>query len=176
MKTEMKVFALRDAGAVKRSHTRFTIGEYNIAIHSWNMLNLLFLLYPATPSENMIKAICWHDVPERWTGDIPATAKWASPALKATLDELERRVFKELDMFEIFESLTKVESRWLKALDKLELLLWATEQATRGNEQAAAMADRILDFMDKPENEIPEEIRHFVDNAAPVEIPELDKL
>ena len=70
----IQVRAARESVAVRRAHIMYTARHYDIAQHCYNMAAMLMLLHP-NPSAELIKAVLFHDVAERWTGDMPATAK-----------------------------------------------------------------------------------------------------
>lgn len=77
----IQVRAARESGAVRRAHIMHTLRHYDIAQHCYNMTAMLMLLHPE-PSLTLIKAVMFHDVAERWTGDIPHTAKTSSAGLR----------------------------------------------------------------------------------------------
>jgi hypothetical protein len=123
MNSEKQVQATREGGRVQRCHVVDHKGLYDVAQHTFGALNLLLLLHPQ-PSLQLIKAVQWHDVAERWTGDVPATAKWMSPRLREALQTLEVPLMKR---FGLHVDITREEQDWLAAVDILELWLWARE-------------------------------------------------
>lgn len=129
--------AIREAGRVQRAHVIPHQGSYNVAEHSYNALCILFSLYKkienTLPSYNLIQAVMYHDIPERWTGDIPAPVKWYSPKLKKELDRIEDKIFQKFGMSRIFNELTPYEKDWLRFVDLLELYTWCWEQTVAGN-------------------------------------------
>ena len=117
MDNNKKFLAIREGGQTKRCHTMQYLHPYNVAIHSYNALSLLTLLYlDGKPSINLVKAVLWHEVPERWTGDVPSPAKWASSNLKEALDLLEKKILIALDISDAFQQLTNEELQWLSAV------------------------------------------------------------
>ena len=130
-----RLAATREAGTVRRCHIVPHHGQYNIAQHSYGAVSLVLLLHP-NPSLELIKAVQWHDVAERWLGDVPAPAKWSNPELGAAYEEAEERVLKRLGLF---AQLTKEEVAWLKAVDTLELWLWCREEEALGNAAVTPM-------------------------------------
>ena len=157
-----KILALREGGQVQRAHTIPHFGEYNVATHSYNALSLLLMLSPVKPSLNLVQAVLWHDVPERWTGDVPAPAKWASPVLKATLDQMEERILEKLGLNKIFAELTTVEQDWLTSVDLLELYIWTHEQVAYGNSNMIDMQKRIENVFEKRADKTPKLVREFI--------------
>jgi hypothetical protein len=123
MNPEKQVQATREGGRVQRCHVVDHKGLYDVAQHTYGALNLLLLLHPE-PSLQLIKAVQWHDVAERWTGDVPATAKWMNPRLREALKLLEEPLMKR---FGLHQDLTLQEKEWLAAVDILELWLWSRE-------------------------------------------------
>ncbi len=148
--------ALREASFVTRCHTMPHHGSYPNGLHCHNMLNLLLILWPGDPPMNLIRAIQFHDVPERWTGDMPAPVKRNMKGLA----ELESHVFSVLG---IGYSLSEFEQQWLKALDKVELLLWCKDQAAMGNTLVTQMIMKLAVWFGEKEklDEIPEPVLQF---------------
>lgn len=160
-----RILAIREGGQTQRCHTMpHHLGPYNVAVHSYNALNLLLLLWPENelPSFNLVQAVLWHDIAERWTGDTPAPTKWASPELKALLDNLEQLVLDKLGIGEVFKQLTREEAHWLTGVDLLELFIWAYEQSHFGNLAAGTMIERILALFEQKQNIIPAPIKEFL--------------
>lgn len=130
-----RIAATREAGTVRRCHIVPHHGQYNIAQHSYGAVSLLLLLHPH-PSLNLIKAVQWHDVAERWLGDIPAPAKWTHTELGEAYERAEEELLKRLGLF---GELTDLEVAWLKAVDTLELWLWCREEEALGNAAVTPM-------------------------------------
>lgn len=178
MNLNNKVLALREGGLTRRAHTVPYNGEYNVAMHSFNAVNLLFMLWDGTeqPSINLIKAVLWHDIPERWTGDVPSPAKGCSKYLKGYLDELEERILIQLDLKQPFSRLIPEEWKWLHAVDLLELYLWTEDQINWGNPMMAGMRDKIIDMFNKRKEITPPSIIGFLENFTWTRLPECDEL
>lgn len=168
MNNLQRIWAFREGGQTKRCHTMNYHGHYDVAQHSFNMLSMLFLLHTTTPpSQELIKAVLWHDIPERWTGDVPTTAKMADPELKRAMSRIEQEVLIKLGIRELFPILTREERNWLDALDLLELALWATEQEVMGNKTIVNMKEQIRNiFLDRLDI-IPEEIQEVLHAKMP---------
>lgn len=177
-----KILAFREAGQVRRAHTVTYLGEYNIAMHCYNALSLLLVLYPNNsdrfPSLNLIRAVLWHDTPERWTGDVPSPAKWMSPQLKDILSDVEVGIFKAIGIKEYFTALTQEEQGWLLGVDLLELFLWTEDQYQLGNSPIINMQKKIqIKFAElETNNQIPKEIGDFRKRFQWKRLPELDEL
>jgi len=90
---------------------------------------------------------------ERWTGDIPATAKWQFPRLKEASDNAEKNCFYRLNFPLI--NLTEEEELWLHAVDVLELYLWCLDQEAFGNQHIKTMKENIFDWVEKHVSSIP---------------------
>jgi 5'-deoxynucleotidase YfbR-like HD superfamily hydrolase len=140
----MNVF--REAGRLRRLHQMTCHEPYDIAQHSWRMAAYLFLLNTDPgPSKRLIWAVLFHDVPERWLGDMPAPTKWSCPDVSRALDatEVEIEGFLGLAGFH----LTNEEAAWLKALDMLELYIYCLDEYMLGNrhlDQVRTVAYNIL--------------------------------
>lgn len=159
-----RALAYREGGHTIRCHTLQYLGHYNVAMHSYNMMSLLLLLYPNTPSLNLIKAIQWHDIPERWTGDVPTPAKMASSLLRSELYQLEQKVLEKLGIGELFLCLSEQEKQWLAAIDLLELFMWGREQYELGNTSVSSMNEQILKIFYNNWDTIPPEVQSFIEN------------
>lgn len=131
----VQLLATREGGGVRRCHIVPGNSQYNVAQHTYGAVSLLLLLHP-DPSVDLIKAVQWHDVGERWLGDLPATAKWENPALGEVYEAAEEEI---LDRLGLMPDLTEEDRRWLKAVDTLELWLWCREEEALGNERVAPM-------------------------------------
>lgn len=131
----VRLAATREGGAVRRCHIVPHHGQYNVAQHTYGAVSLLLLLHPE-PSVDLIKAVQWHDVGERWLGDMPAPAKWENPALGEVYEAAEEEI---LDRLGLMPDLTEEDRRWLKAVDTLELWLWCREEEALGNERVIPM-------------------------------------
>lgn len=124
----MKLFDVYDAGCVLRYHAKRTHGSQTVADHTWGVcLVLLWLYEPALPSVKILRSALLHDVHEVITGDVPAPAKWRSPALTAALTELEASIATEMELPEI--EMSDV----LRFADTAELTMYSIVQANMGN-------------------------------------------
>jgi len=131
-KVEM-VKAWREAGWTDRLHTVIKLRRYSIAEHSWNMVNLLQILFPEDVTLNLVLAIQHHDMPERWVGDIPYPSKrnLTDGELGRLSAKAEAKVAEAIGLPDI--QLTPREGEILGLLDVLELVLWASEEIKMGN-------------------------------------------
>jgi len=167
-----RIKCIREGGNVERAHTLPHIGSYTVGKHSFDAVSLLLVLHP-NPSLQLVKAVLWHDVAERWTGDTPATAKWSSAELKACLENLEDGINKQLDIPHGSE-LEPDEIWWLRSVDRIELYLWAKDQMTLGNGGAAVLVDNLAEWFRK--NRLPEACQSFMEihrqKRTPDEIPQ----
>jgi hypothetical protein len=170
-----KALAIREGGNTIRCHTQQYIGSYNVAMHSFNALSLLLLLYPGTVRSELVRAVLWHDVPERWTGDIPAPAKWASMSLKEVLVELEQKVLDRLGLSDLF-NLTEQEHKWLWSVDLLELYMWGKDQVALGNNTVQGLLNRVEDLFIKSQEKLPLEVIGFLAKFEWQRTPELNEL
>lgn len=124
-----RIRALREAGNVRRAHTIPYHGEYTNGKHSYDALSILLVCHP-NPSVNLIKAVLWHDTAERWLGDLPHPAKRAFPLLGDAYTAAEESILAQMGV----PSLTKEESRWLRAVDTIEFWCWCKDQEAIGNQ------------------------------------------
>lgn len=155
----INVQAFREASQVKRCHLYPYHGSYTVGQHTFDMLTLLLELNP-NASRYLIMAVIYHDMSERWTGDMPAHMFRKVKGLAEKWDKLNEEVM--TDNFVPSVDLTPEEEKWLHAVDKLELLLWCTDQLKLGNQHISDMAERVRQWIDKMD--LPEEARRFVNN------------
>lgn len=153
-----RILAMREASRVERAHTIVHHGTYSNGQHSFDMLTLALELRPET-SANMMRAIIYHDLGERWVGDMPHPAKGESPEHAAKGQELEEVIASRLGwQFK----LTTAEKRWIRALDRLEFLLWADDQVNLGNRHLEAVLERAHQWFEHNRGETPERILDFL--------------
>lgn len=134
---------LRGGASVRRCHTFPHLGEYLVGYHSFNMLAMLRALRPDAPVA-LIWAIVEHDLPERFTGDIPSPALWAGVVDRDHLNTVEEAILNRYLGGPSFKALSDDDKKWLKGLDHLELYLWCRDQQMLGNMFAADMGRRII--------------------------------
>lgn len=95
---------------------------------------LMLILWPED-FPRLAAACLTHDVPEQWVGDIPATSLRSIPGLREPLRSIEGEINLHLG-FPSEDGLSPEDHAKLKACDRLELYLWAQEQAFMGNQYA----------------------------------------
>lgn len=152
----VRIIKLRECSKVERCHTIPHHGSYTDGQHSYDAVMLYLALCPR-PSLKVVRAILAHDLGERWTGDAPAPLKWADGELSKRLHQIEARC-----LFHIGEQFTldPEEVTWLKAVDSLDLWLWAHEQMAMGNANAATILGNLnAHFM---RERLPEEVVAFI--------------
>ena len=127
-----RIVAVREGGWTDRMHASLKQRRYSVAEHSWNVVNLILLLFPHDVTVHLLKAAQWHDVPERWTGDSPAPAKRdrSNGELSRVLHALEGRIKKILGLN---VDLTMRERKILAICDMFEFVIWCEEEAGLGN-------------------------------------------
>lgn len=145
----------REAGRVERCHTLPHHGSYTNGQHTHDATSLLFLLHPK-PSLRLVRALHFHDVAERWVGDMPAPAKKIDD-LGQAVHRAEAAVMKQLGHD---YKLTKNERRWLKAVDTVEFYLWCADQVAMGNQHVAINLATVVKWMDKMD--LPEQVEVFL--------------
>lgn len=154
-----RLVEMREAGHVRRCHTMPHHGEYTVGKHSFDAVLILYALYPGEPSAALVKAVVMHDLGERWTGDVPAPAKWADGELAKRLGRLEARC---IDHLGGMPDLTADERRWLHGVDSLELMLWAKDQLALGNMAAATFIGALKSHLET--TDLPDELKELVEH------------
>jgi 5'-deoxynucleotidase YfbR-like HD superfamily hydrolase len=131
---------IRDGMRVRRYHTVDMNVTETVGHHSANVAMLCQVLHPTCRKELLLAALT-HDLTEQFTGDIPATAKWDSPALGYALNDLEERH----DRFPT--DLTVFELSVLKQADMLDLCFKCAEEVRMGNGFAATILARGVAYL-----------------------------
>jgi hypothetical protein len=130
----------REGGHVRRCHTFQHLGEYSVGKHSYDALSLLLILHPGC-SKNLMMAVLWHDVAERFVGDMPRPAAWISPELGEQYKLAESKARKLTKLPE--PVLTSEEKVWLETVDLLEFWIWCAEQRQLGNSGCNPMLAKV---------------------------------
>jgi len=152
---------LREAGALERCHNVPHHGSYSVGLHSYNAVNILLTLHP-DPSPNLVKAMMWHDSPERFLGDLPAPAKWYNADLAKEYTKAEKQVAEHMGIQHVFAELTDDDKNWMHAADRLELLQYCQDQLALGNKHVRNMHDLVIEWFGKNHERIPEPIRDYM--------------
>lgn len=165
-----RLLTIYEAGRVRRLHTTPHHQPYTVASHSWGMAMLLFLLYPdENPPRNLVRACLEHDVPELLVGDVPWSAKARWPFYEHAVETAERIVANELNLASV--SIVEGGSRdiiWLRALDRLELLLFCLSEERLGNRALAEVASTCSRHL--AESWVPAPVQEFALWAQNVEL------
>jgi 5'-deoxynucleotidase YfbR-like HD superfamily hydrolase len=129
-KIQSQIGYVRRGGNMLRYHTLPTTGmQQTVAHHTFGVMNIILTLWPDC-SKNLLVAALHHDVPEQVTGDIPAHVKWANPAMKEAIENIEDKFLKDHDLY---VELTDSEKRMLAMADLMELILYSHELIFRGD-------------------------------------------
>jgi 5'-deoxynucleotidase YfbR-like HD superfamily hydrolase len=164
--------ATREGGSVVRGHTIPQIGyRYTVGQHSYDVVSILLLLHPE-PSMRLIRAALWHDVPERWVGDVPAPVKWNNPIIQEQLAREEKRVSDHFGL-DSEHDLNPEDKSWLKGADMLDLRMWCHDQIALGNTEVIGTLRQLEQAMVRMESTLPKPIvdawyEHRVDRLPEV--------
>lgn len=164
MNRQLQVYATREGGAVERCHGTPHHGSYSVGLHTFNAVSLLLLLHPA-PSLDLIKTVQWHDVAERWLGDVPSPAKSVAHGFVEPYAQAEERVLYQLGLCRLGCDLPADDLNWLKAVDILELWLWTADQLLLGNRNVTRMRRSCEEVLDRyrAARTLPAEVAAFYD-------------
>lgn len=142
------VKTIRHGNTVKRWHTRRMHHYETVGEHTANVLTIIFALcQDRNPSTNLIGAALMHDTAEQWVGDVPATAKWESPALKEALDALEEK--KLSDNWIHIPEITDDEYLVLKWADMLDLCYTCLIELDMGNRDMSDVFNLGVEYLKK---------------------------
>ena len=140
-----KLRPLYQSGAVSRFHTMRTLHRQTVAEHAWGVAVVLLWLYaPDVPPPALLRYALLHDAAELETGDVPATAKWASRPLTKELRSLEDEFFERHGMASHQDGLSEDDIRVVQFCDSVELLIYALTEADLGNAAMIEVAQRVV--------------------------------
>jgi hypothetical protein len=125
----------REGAAVERAHQHPHLQRYSVGHHSLDLVTLITLCWMhdhdgTLPRAELLVAAAFHDIPERVTGDLPQPV---NVRLGKIIAAWETRIFAWLG-FSDTPDLSPEELTYLGEGDRLELWLWAREEAARGNQ------------------------------------------
>lgn len=158
---------LREAGQVKRCHALVHNDPgYTDGKHSFDAVSMLLILHP-NPSMSLVKYMLWHDMAERWAGDLPASAKWSAPDLHIAYEQFEWKVMDSmLPMVSAANAaLTLEDRRWVRAMDLLEFAMWVEDQLAIGNQHVRQAKINIMEAIINATDPSTEEKRRFPDEV-----------
>lgn len=146
----------REASAVKRCHNMPWHGDYTIGQHSFDML-MIYLALCSSPKMEVVKAISYHDMAERFIGDVPYPMKAANPRFHRALARVERRIEK---IHGWYVDLDDPEDRkWLHATDMLEFFMACIDQQNLGNLNVLPAMKKVQTWWGENQEHIPQELQ-----------------
>lgn len=161
MKLTDRIRACREAGMVERCHNVPHFGSYNDAAHTWNVCIIIRLLWP--DRMDLVDFALFHDVPERWTGDVPSPVIRDNPDLRRALTAKDTAISLRLEI-PSEHALGPDDLACLKFADRFELYLWCCEQEAMGNKMVLHMKDSLRRMFDEALYQLPARAREvFLD-------------
>lgn len=137
------IYAVREGGAVERCHTIPHTRPYTVAAHSWGVAVLLHQIFSGHPRYyEALELALFHDVPERWTGDLPAPIKHNNKEVSNAIMNVDQAVAQWLDIPSEHEA-SEDAFYIFKLCDLLELYLWAQEEMAMGNQNALSVHHQL---------------------------------
>jgi len=156
-----RVKMTREGADVLRLHTTPPLRECPNGLHTFNMLAMLRILWPNAP-RHLIWAILEHDVPaERYSGDIPAPAKWFGVTNTDAVLHLEMEINSAIWGDDSIRSCSEEEAKWLHGLDLIEFYCFCRDEVMRGNHNMKYKCSDVEQVMDRRKAEYPEELVDF---------------
>lgn len=153
-----RIRQIRSGGTVERCHAIPHFGSYNNAAHQWGVAQLMHSFWPE--DFQRLAAIClFHDVPERWVGDIPSPVMRQVPGVKEGVALVEKVITEDLGLPSEHE-LDPDDLAKVKACDRIEFLLWCYDQARMGNREVQEGIAEVNRYL--RENPPPEPARSFL--------------
>jgi len=150
----------RHGGLVKRCHTVPSLQSYNVAEHSFNAILIAHTIckdldwkvrYDSAEHSRWLNIdeakithyLLLHDLPEGYTGDIPANVK-KETNIKSVMDRIEEEWYNKHVPDYMKQTITDHEYVVAKLADVLELCMFCKDEIQMGNHHPAMvlMADR----------------------------------
>lgn len=139
------VIQQRLGGKVERCHNIPHHGSYSVAAHTWGCAMLLLALWPE--DTELLPYVLSHDVAEGWVGDVPAPTCRHVPGVRDSLGKVEARILRSVGLPDPYDALEPDDLAKVKAVDRLEFVIWCYEQVHLGNlyvMEALGEMDRLL--------------------------------
>jgi 5'-deoxynucleotidase len=165
-----KIVEVWSAGRVKRYHIHHLNSPQSVADHTFGVAAIVSILWPYSSVE-LLRAAIFHDIAEKFTGDMPGPVKREYPELKKLMDDAERVVMLRMGLIKYHEdSLSPEDRKKLKAADYMEALLFCIAEETSGNRHISYAITNCYNYIceiDLPEATTVAEIlmmhhRHFM--------------
>lgn len=121
------------------------------------MLLLLEVLHP-DPPVSLYRAIMFHDLHERYSGDLPGFTKRMCPALRDEAASFELQIGVRMGI----PAAHPDDLAWVKALDRIELLLWCEDQKAFGNRHCSVTERDIRNWISINWDKIPGPCQDFL--------------
>lgn len=102
----------------------------------------MFYLYDNDPPIKVVHQALHHDVPELFTGDLPATAKWRFEGVAEAMAKAEEHVIKEWNLAN--HELPEKDCALIKFADMMDLNLKCMEELSTGNSPFGAILNNGL--------------------------------
>ena len=139
--TSDRLALLLSAGKVHRYHQDGwgqLVGE-----HTWRMLVVLLHFWPLA-SRSMVLAALYHDVAERYTGDMPSPVKCHSPQVLEAVRQMEQDFHEHLHISTTSELMVEDQAR-LSCADYLELCITCKERHGRRARQIYKRGSELVE-------------------------------
>ena len=170
MKSELQRILLAiEGGRVERCHCFPTNSRPTVGLHTFNAVSMLLILCP-DPTINMIKALQFHDMAERFLGDMPSPVKQKEKSLCFHYEKIENFILIEYGMY---PKLDEREQMWVRAMDLLEFLMFIKHELNLGNKYAQQRYDRICAYIEKTKMPLPV-VEFYMNNLRLHQTVELD--
>lgn len=146
---------------VERAHVIPHVRPYTVAQHTYGVCCLCQLLWPSQP--HLLEFALFHDLPERWTGDVPGQVLNMTPALRKIFSEMDQDISMRFQL-PSEHKLSKHDRACLKAADRLELWLWTYEEEAMGNRLVLGCRAELDTLFDNAAD-LPPEVRSIINHV-----------
>ena len=165
---------LNQAGKLKTTLRFSELDENSLrdssAEHSWRLSLMVFVVADKLKLdinvEHALKLAIIHDIAESITGDVDSRLVYAGKITKEEKKKAEEKAIKEIsklfygkeifDLWKEYEGNSTKESRYIKALDKIETLIHLIEMGMKMGPKVYDIPEMIIPYADKSVNNFPE--------------------
>lgn len=145
-----KIKFAREGAGVERVHSTRGLRPYPVGTHSFNMVNMLLIIWPEAPRK-LIIACLHHDIPERLTGDMPSFAKRFGVQNTEVQEQIEHHVLETCFGVDYERDLKASLKDWLYAMDVLEFYCWVRDELSLGNYSLSGKKQDVERYIESAE-------------------------
>jgi 5'-deoxynucleotidase YfbR-like HD superfamily hydrolase len=136
----------RLAGQVIRYHTWPQVRQQSVGEHSWQLLRIYSCVVDKIDPDFVLHCI-YHDTGELGVGDNPYPVKADNPILKEQINKLEKESIDKQSEYwgpVAGETLSDEQMKLFKLIEMIEMFEWGLDEYNRGSKYGFVVAERCL--------------------------------